>query len=141
MFADDVERCLRETGADAVMSAEGVLYNPALFRGLAEPSSSISSQEPSLDLEYTNPRHADLALEYLSIVRSLKTRTSVSAVKGHLFKLMRPALGREKDLREQLGKVMVGKAWYSYVFPNFPSRSIRKNLKKDLTSMSSYVKR
>ena len=93
------------------MSAEGVLYNPALFRGLAEPSLSTTSRELSLDLEYTNPRHADLALEYLSIVRSLKTRTSVSAVKGHLFKLMRPGLVREKDLREQLGKIMVGKAW------------------------------
>ena len=28
-----------------------------------------------------------------------------SAVKGQLFKLMRPALCRETDLREQLGKV------------------------------------
>jgi len=122
------------------MSAEGVLYNPALFRGLGEPSSSTSS----LDLEYTNPRHADLALEYLSIVRSLKTRTSVSAVKGHLFKLLRPALGREKDLRERLGKIMVGKAWYPCALPNIPfsaNRSIRRNLKKGLNNMSSFVKR
>ena len=46
-----------------------------------------------------------LALEYLAIVNELATPTSPSAVKGHLFKLMRPALCRETDLREQLGKV------------------------------------
>jgi tRNA-dihydrouridine synthase 1 len=49
--------------------------------------------------------HADLALEYLDIVQGLKTKTSLSAVKGHLFKLMRPGLARELDLREQLGRI------------------------------------
>lgn len=44
-------------------------------------------------------------MEYLEIVRSLKTPTNVSAVKGHLFKLLRPALGRETDLRDLLGRV------------------------------------
>jgi hypothetical protein len=29
----------------------------------------------------------------------------MSAVKGHLFKLMRPALSRKKDLHEILGKM------------------------------------
>jgi tRNA-dihydrouridine synthase 1 len=52
-----------------------------------------------------HPPHADLALEYLSIVRTLKTPTPWSGVKGHLFKLMRPGLARELDLRDRMGRV------------------------------------
>lgn len=48
---------------------------------------------------------SSLAHEYLDIVRALKTQTSGSAVKGHLFKLLRPTLGIHTDLRERLGKV------------------------------------
>ncbi|EPQ59942.1 Dus-domain-containing protein [Gloeophyllum trabeum ATCC 11539] len=112
MFHSDIERCLRETGCDAVMSAEGNLYNPTIFL----PSSSSSFlHSPSLSasdadaiataLSGTYRPHADLALEYLDIVTSQKTRTSFSAIKGHLFKLMRPALARERDLREKMGRI------------------------------------
>ncbi|KAG5649273.1 hypothetical protein H0H81_004911 [Sphagnurus paluster] len=135
LFSGDVERCLAETGADAVMSAEGVLYNPALFNGLPDCASFVSPDTPSevststststtsesspagprteppssseLPLETTNPPLAPLALEYLAIVRSQRTRTSPSAVKGHLFKILRPALAQPAyhDLRERLGRV------------------------------------
>ncbi|KAG8738120.1 hypothetical protein FRC10_007266 [Ceratobasidium sp. 414] len=96
LYPEDVAACLEATGCDGVMSAEGNLYNPALFAGL--PSGSTLA---------TGPRdHTSLALEYLDIVRSLKTETAPSAVKGHLFKLLRPALVRETDLRDRLGKAM-----------------------------------
>ena len=88
-------------------------------RDFAPPSKTnpaLSPQDsPALPLDYEtedailarHPPHADLALEYLDIVLSLKTHTTVSGVKGHLFKLMRPALGIETDLRERLGKIRV----------------------------------
>ncbi|KAF8529698.1 Dus-domain-containing protein [Hysterangium stoloniferum] len=118
LYASDAIRCLAHTGADALMSAEGQLYNPALFASLPKVITDdvIASAFPPSPTDPTNfpgyashlllhPPHADLALEYLSIVRSIKTPTALSAVKGHLFKIMRPALGVEKDLRERLGQV------------------------------------
>ncbi|KAJ4470092.1 dihydrouridine synthase-domain-containing protein [Lentinula aciculospora] len=104
LFQSDIEDCLRETGCDGVMSAEGQLYNAALFSVTEHTTSSISPSQ--------HPCHADLALEYLDIVKSLKTRTAVSAIKGHLFKIMRPALSRETDLRERLGKIVIKKTGY-----------------------------
>ncbi|KIM77104.1 hypothetical protein PILCRDRAFT_825640 [Piloderma croceum F 1598] len=103
LYHSDIEECLRITGADAVMSAEGQLYNAALFAPAQSSSTSLSS--PLAFDKGLHPPHADLALEYLSIVKGLKTKTPMSAVKGHLFKLMRPALSRETDLRDRLGKV------------------------------------
>jgi tRNA-dihydrouridine synthase 1 len=91
----DITRCLTDTGADAVMSAEGQLYNVALFVPSPTPSTSGG----------LHPPHADLALEYLDIVSSQKTPTPPSGIKGHLFKLLRPALSRETDLRDALGEL------------------------------------
>lgn len=123
LFHSDIEACLAATGADAVMSAEGNLYNPAVF---ASSGSTSSLADPALPSTWCissdtglHPPHTRLALEYLAIVKSLKTRTRPSAVKGHLFKLLRPALGRETDLREQLGRVRTdkgkeGETWDKY---------------------------
>ena len=103
LYHSDIERCLHATGADAVMSAEGQLYNPTLFAPAQSSSSSVSSPL-AYDTGLHLP-HADLALEYLEIVKQLKTRTSMSAVKGHMFKMLRPALSKETDLRDKMGRV------------------------------------
>lgn len=101
LYYSDIQRCLEATGADAVMSAEGNLYNPTLF---APASAANTPTAFTYDGGLYLP-HADLALEYLEIVQGLKTRTPLSAVKGHLFKLMRPGLGKEIDLRNKMGKI------------------------------------
>ena len=112
LYQSDIDACLKATGADGVMSAEGQLYNPALFSGL---TASDSIPLPTTHDDYLSdaqilsrhPLHADLALEYLTIVQELKTRTSVSGIKGHLFKIMRPGLAKEVDLRDRLGRAKV----------------------------------
>ncbi|KAI0696890.1 Dus-domain-containing protein [Cerioporus squamosus] len=128
LFYSDIEKCLAATGADAVMSAEGNLYNPAIFQPGPSSAAPSSSPEPSTSataqyLTGNHPRCTHLALEYLAIVKSQKTLTTPSAVKGHLFKLLRPALGVHRDLRERLGRVRVerserdkdgGSAWDRY---------------------------
>jgi len=110
LYHSDIERCLAETGADAVMSAEGQLYNPGLFAPASTGVGATASERTVLGTRHTfdtglHLPHADLAFEYLKIVESLKTPTSLSSVKGHLFKLLRPALARETDLRDELSKV------------------------------------
>jgi tRNA-dihydrouridine synthase 1 len=73
IYHSDTEEYFRATGADAVMSAEGQLYNAALFA----PARSFSSWPSSLAFDTgLHLPHADLALEYLSIVKGLKTRLS-----------------------------------------------------------------
>lgn len=74
----DVHECLRITGAVGVMSAEGHLYNPAIFEG-------------------HHPRVVDMVKEYLELVHLYPTH--VSFVRGHLFKLYRACLMEEPYTR------------------------------------------
>lgn len=60
----DAERCLQETGADGVMSAEGLLYNPALFHDRPYPVWEACE-------------------EYLRLAKQFKTPPSM--VRGHMF--------------------------------------------------------
>ncbi|TPX40934.1 hypothetical protein SeLEV6574_g06330 [Synchytrium endobioticum] len=86
LYFEDIQRCLDATGVDGVMSAEGNLYNPALF----------ANQYP---ITY------EIAQEFLDICRRTPKSSNVACVKGHLFKIFRPVLNTYVDLRSQLGDV------------------------------------
>ncbi|KAI1317583.1 hypothetical protein EDD11_008153 [Mortierella claussenii] len=82
LYHGDLVRCLEQTGCAGVMTAEGNLYNPAIF----------------------TPDHLEawkLAEEYLKICDEVETK--LSYIRGHLFKIFRPSLLIYTDLRNELG--------------------------------------
>jgi tRNA-dihydrouridine synthase 1 len=81
LYHDDVDRCLEETGCVGVMSAEGNLYNPAIFTR-------------------HHPKTWELAEEYLAICDEQNTK--ISYTRGHLFKIFQPCLSIHTDLRTEL---------------------------------------
>ncbi len=81
----DARECLRATRADGVMSAEGLLSNPALFE---EGSEGGALNEA-------------LAIEYLEL--QARYPTDLRSVKQHLFSLLFAGLQVNVDLRAALG--------------------------------------
>ena len=82
-YLSDVERCLKYTGADGVMTAEGALNNPAIFMG-------------------RQPCVWEMADKYLQYVD--KYPTPLGTVRGHLFRMWHYCLKKHLDLREPMGK-------------------------------------
>ncbi|GES99959.1 tRNA-dihydrouridine(16/17) synthase [NAD(P)(+)]-like [Rhizophagus clarus] len=103
LYFEDIQRCLDATGADGIMSAEGNLYNPAIFAGI-------------------NPPVWQMAKEYLEICQTVPTK--ISYIRGHLFKIYRPALPYHTDIREQLAKVNTLEEMFTL------SEELRKRLMK-----------
>eukprot|EP00478_Filoreta_tenera_P001428 GABV01001452.1.p1 GENE.GABV01001452.1~~GABV01001452.1.p1 ORF type:complete len:164 (-),score=74.67 GABV01001452.1:1-492(-) len=86
---------MRETGVDAVMAAEGLLNNPALFHGENGPSS------------------LELAEEYVNLVREHPAHPGM--IRGHLFHLLHQYLALFPDLRPELASAKFDK------LVNFPT--------------------
>jgi tRNA-dihydrouridine synthase 1 len=97
LYHDDFQRCIDYTGCDAVMTAEGSLYNPTIF------SSTVKFP----------PYTFDMAKEYLDICKEEKTNGS--AIKGHLFKILQPTLPHHKELRARLGKARALEEYYEII--------------------------
>lgn len=93
LYQEDIRRSIEYTGVDAVMSAEGNLYNPAVF----------SPWDSTLDRKF--PRVDKLLREYFEIVKSTPGRASKTAVKSHFFKILHAFLPNHIDLRAQLGSI------------------------------------
>lgn len=90
LYPEDITRCLNQIGCDAVMSAEGNLYNPGVF---VNPEESIEKQFPRVD---------HLLREYYEIVKSCPGNASKIAMKSHFFKILRPFLPHHTEIREQI---------------------------------------
>ncbi|EPQ29626.1 uncharacterized protein PFL1_02845 [Pseudozyma flocculosa PF-1] len=101
LYPRDWHDAIETTTADGVMSAEGNLYNPAIF---ADPMPAEATPMFPMAPALPFPSITAMANEYLDIVAALRTPTAGSAIKAHFFRLCRPALEVHRDLREMLGK-------------------------------------
>ncbi|KAK1934750.1 putative dihydrouridine synthase [Babesia divergens] len=79
---EDVSKCLDYTGADAVMSSEGILEKPYLF--------SARTYD-----------HLDILQEYLDIVKLYPTPPPC-CIRGHAFKILHQYSQRHHEVRDAL---------------------------------------
>lgn len=91
---DDAVRCLGETGAAAVMSAEALLEDPALFedRPLEASDSTNAPGYPSAEVQ----RMLGLAREFLDLAESYPSTLNYPPTKSHLFKILHRLLGADQ---------------------------------------------
>lgn len=95
LYPEDLERCQTHVGSDAVMSAEGNLYNPGVF-----------NVNHIADKDKTFPKVDKLLREYFEIVKSVpESKASRIAMKSHFFKILRPFLPHHTDIRSKIAKM------------------------------------
>jgi tRNA-dihydrouridine synthase len=92
---DDAHRCLAETGADAVMAAEGLLENPKMF----SVSGDASFKQDFIGTQLSSAR------ELLDLFSRFPTQPT-SSLRPHLFKILFRLLSGSKnhDMRQLLAK-------------------------------------
>lgn len=92
----NAEECLKYTGADAIMTAEGNLYNPALFQNVHPPTWIP-------------------ARKYLDYVE--KYPVPVGMAKSHLFKLFHRCVAIEDnaELRNRLGQATTLEQYHAII--------------------------
>ncbi|CDO92213.1 unnamed protein product [Kluyveromyces dobzhanskii CBS 2104] len=92
LYPEDISRCMNKIGCDAVMSAEGNLYNPGVFN--TDHTNEKDKIFPRVDL---------LLREYFEIVKSFHgSYASKIAMKSHFFKVLRPFLPHNTDIRANI---------------------------------------
>lgn len=114
LYHEDIQTCMEYTGADAVMTAEGSLYNPAIF---------------STTIPYTY----DIAMEYLDICEQVPTHPGM--IKGHLFKILQPTLRHHTDLRARLGQVKTLVDYKNIV------NELKERISKEIPEVEAEVKK
>lgn len=93
LYPDDINRCIKAIGCDAVMSAEGNLSNPGVFWTKDD------------DKEKLFPRVDHFMREYFEVVKSCKGDESKRCMKTHMFKSMKEFLPRHVEVRAEIGKL------------------------------------
>lgn len=93
---DDVDSCLKETGADGVLSAEGLLYNPALFAGYRTGEWALGSEDGYADGKLDQ---GQLVVEYLKLCE--KYPVSWKIILAHVYGLLRKWFEMHPDVREE----------------------------------------
>lgn len=96
LYPEDIERCSNFINCDAVMSAEGNLYNPGVF-----------NVQNIGDKDKTFPRVDKLSREYFEIIKNecQDSLASRKAMKSHFFKLLRPFLPHHTDIRSNIASL------------------------------------
>ncbi|CAL5324623.1 unnamed protein product [Camellia sinensis] len=93
----DVYSCLKETGADGVLSAESLLENPALFAGFRTAEWVSGSEETNEDGKLDQ---ADLTVEYLKLCEKYPIPWRI--VRSHVHKLLGQWFRVHPHVREDL---------------------------------------
>eukprot|EP00762_Andalucia_godoyi_P007862 ANDGO_01229.mRNA.1 tRNA-dihydrouridine(16/17) synthase len=106
---EDVQRCIQYTGCDGVLSAEALLWNPALFSGKLLPS-------------------LDLCQEYVDLVRLHPC--PLRMVKAHIFKILACLIHSPEnhDLRQKLGTGCASLEEYAGIVTTLRERCDAKGL-------------
>jgi tRNA-dihydrouridine synthase 1 len=87
----DVQRCIDATGADGVMTSEGILENPALFTASLDPTNG--------NIRRTQ---LEMAEEYLQYCAKYPVH-HMKCVRSHLMKMLYRYTCRHIELRDLLG--------------------------------------
>ena len=93
---EEAQRCREATGADAIMSAEAILEDPALVAGM----------DPA-------PSPTTMALDYLDMVERYPDTKKV--VQSHLFKLLHGTLSVHPGFRRKIACPSKGKHMSAYL--------------------------
>ena len=126
LYPNDLQRCQEETSCDAVMSAEGNLYNPGVFW----------TKTDDIDMQF--PRVDKILREYFEIVKSVDPHpASRHSMKSHFFKLMHEFLNVRLELRPMIGKTSVHSSfdeWEKIV------EEVERIVGKEIASMENFEK-
>ncbi|CCU82659.1 tRNA-dihydrouridine synthase C [Blumeria hordei DH14] len=135
---EDILQCLQETGADAVMSAEGNLYDPTIFAQAPQPHEYCREYWRGIDgsggwrVDAVFRRYIDIIYKYVLEVsppirnpltrrrgRADKkkqktgkvektTNPNLLAMQPHLFHILRPLVAKHHNVRDALAKCRAG---------------------------------